>query len=58
MCSVWKKNQRKRQKEKWTHFDESKYVGEYEDEKMWNGTILWENGNILGKYVNGNYIKQ
>ena len=53
MCSVWKRNQRKRQKEKWTHFDESKYVGEWREGKPWNITIYGKSGIIIMKYVNG-----
>ena len=30
-----------------------KYVGEWKDNKQWNGTIYAPNGNIIGKYVNG-----
>ena len=33
-----------------------KYVGEYKDEKPWNGTYYDKDGNIKGKYVNG--VKQ
>ena len=32
-----------------------KYVGEYKDGKEWNGKLYDKNGNIIGKYVNGNY---
>ena len=34
-----------------------KYVGEYKDGKEWNGKLCDKNGNIIGKYVNGNYRK-
>jgi len=34
-----------------------KYVGEYKDGKEWNGKLYDKNGNIIGKYVNGNYRK-
>ena len=36
----------------------SKYVGEYKDNKRWNGTEYDKKGNILGKYVEGSWIKQ
>ena len=35
-----------------------KYVGEYKDNKRWNGIYYDQNGNIIGKYVNGKEIKQ
>jgi len=35
-----------------------KYVGEWKDNKKRNGTENDKNGNILGKYVNGEPIKQ
>ena len=35
-----------------------KYVGEWKDNKQWNGTIYDPNGNIIGKYVNGEYLEQ
>ena len=35
-----------------------KYVGEWKDNKQWNGTIYDLTGNIIGKYVNGEYIEQ
>ena len=35
-----------------------KYVGEWKDNKQWNGTIYDPNGNIIGIYVNGEYIEQ
>ena len=38
--------------------DGKKYVGEYKDDKRWNGTQYDKNGNIDYKYVNGNKIKQ
>ena len=34
-----------------------KYEGEYKDGKEWNGKLYDKNGNIIGKYVNGNYRK-
>jgi len=37
-------------------YDGDKYVGEYKDEKPWNGTYYDKDGNIKGKYVNG--VKQ
>ena len=36
----------------------SKYVGEWKDDKEWNGTDYDKNGNITGKWVNGNPTKQ
>jgi len=33
-------------------------VGEYKDNKRWNGTEYDKKGNILGKYVEGGWIKQ
>ena len=30
-----------------------KYVGEFKDEKFWNGTTYEIGGNIFGKWVNG-----
>ena len=43
-----------------TFLDGSKYVGEYKDEKRWNGIYYDknENGNIIGKFVNGKWIGQ
>ena len=38
--------------------DGNKYVGEYKDGKHWKGTVNEKNGKLLGKYVNGEYIKQ
>ena len=35
-----------------------KYVGEYKDGKKWNGTSYYKNGNIIGKFVNGEVIYQ
>jgi hypothetical protein len=37
----------------YTWSDGDKYVGEYKDGKPWNGTDYDKNGNILGKWVNG-----
>ena len=31
----------------------SKYVGEWKDHEKWNGTQYDKDGNISGKYVNG-----
>ena len=36
----------------------NKYEGELKDGKPWNGTYDDKNGNIIGKYVNGEWIKQ
>ena len=38
----------------WSNGD--KYVGEYKDEKPWNGTYYDKDGNIKYKWVNG--VKQ
>ena len=38
--------------------DGKKYVGEYKDDKRWNGTQYDKDGNITKKYVNGKGIKQ
>ena len=35
-----------------------KYLGTWENGDMWDGSILDEKGLLLGKYVNGEYIKQ
>ena len=35
-----------------------KYVGERKDNKQWKGTIYYPKGNIIGKYVNGEYMEQ
>ena len=37
---------------------EEKYVGEYKDDKEWNGNEYNKVGNINWKYVNGKMIKQ
>ena len=42
----------------WTYFNGDKYVGEWKDDEMWNGTMYDKNGNIIGKWVNGKEIKQ
>ena len=34
------------------------YVGEFKDRKPWNGSGYNKDGNITGKYVNGEWIKQ
>ena len=36
-----------------TSSDGSKYVGEFKDDELWNGTTYDKNGNIYLKYVNG-----
>jgi len=38
-------------------FSWGKYEGEYKDDIRWNGTE-YQNGNITGKIVNGEMIKQ
>ena len=35
-----------------------KYFGERNDNKQWNGIIYDPKGNIIGKYVNGEYLEQ
>ena len=42
----------------YSHTDGRKYVGEYEEGIRKNGTSYDKDGNIIGKYVNGKYIKQ
>ena len=42
----------------YTFPDGDKFVGEFKDWKPWNGTSYNKNGNIHGKYVNGEWIKQ
>ena len=37
--------------------DGRKYEGEYKDGTDWNTTGYDKSGNIIGKYVNGKYIK-
>jgi hypothetical protein len=39
-------------------FNGHKYVGEYKDNLEWNITRYDRKGNILGKIVNGEYVKQ
>ena len=39
----------------YTWKDGSKFVGEWKDGKPWYGTQYEKDGDILGKYVNGNY---
>jgi len=41
-----------------TYPDGSKYIGEWRNGDMWNGTSYYKNGNIIGKFVNGEWIKQ
>jgi hypothetical protein len=41
-----------------TYPDGNKYIGEWKDWDQWNGTFYNQNGNIIGKFVNGKYIKQ
>ena len=36
-----------------TYPDGHKYVGEFKDDELWNGTTYDKNGNIYLKYVNG-----
>jgi len=35
-----------------------KYVGWFKDGDYWTGTITLKSGNIIGRYVNGKFIKQ
>ena len=42
----------------YTWSDGTKYVGEFKDDIRWNGTRYDKNGNIIEKWVNGNWIKQ
>jgi hypothetical protein len=35
----------------------NKYEGEFKDGIPWNGTLFVKNGNIFGKFVNGEWIK-
>jgi len=35
----------------------NKYEGEFKDGKPWNGTLFVKNGNIFGKFVNVEWIK-
>ena len=41
-----------------TFRDGDKYVGEYKNGKTWNGTGYDKDGNIEGKVVNGERVKQ
>ena len=41
-----------------TTLDGTKYEGEWKDEKPWNGIYYDKNENIIGKFVNGERIKQ
>ena len=38
--------------------NDGEYVGEYKDEKPRNGIYYDKNENIIGKFVNGERIKQ
>ena len=40
-----------------TYPDGIKYVGEFKDGELWNGIQYDKEGTILGKYVNGKWIK-
>ena len=35
-----------------------KYVGDWKDGEMWNGTFYDKDGNIIGKFVNGEPVEQ
>ena len=41
-----------------TYPDGRKFVGEWKDDKEWNGTDYDKNENIIGKFVNGVRNKQ
>ena len=41
-----------------TYPNGGKYVGSWKGGLKWNGTYYDQNGNITGKYVNGEWIKQ
>jgi len=43
---------------KYTWSDGDKEVGEWKKNELWNGTQYDKDGNIYGKYVNGEWIKQ
>ena len=42
----------------YSHTDGRKYVGEYKDGYRKNGTSYDKDGNIIGKYENGEYLEQ
>jgi len=42
----------------YTFNDGNKFVGEYKHGNEWNGIYYNKNGNIIGKFVNGEWIKQ
>jgi len=42
----------------YTYIDGRKYLGEWKDGKMWNGIYYDKDGNIVGKYVNGEWRPQ
>jgi len=52
----WKKGERNG-RGTYTHPNGYKFVGEHKENKRWNGTE-YKNGDIVGKKVNGRYIKQ
>ena len=35
-----------------------KEVGEYKNDKFWNGFVYGKNGNIIGQKVNGERIRE
>ena len=53
---VWKNGKRNGQGT-FTLYTGSKYVGEFRG-KIWNGTYYNEDGKIIWKFVNGEWIKQ
>ena len=53
----WKDDKRNGQGT-FTYPDGGKYVGRWKDGEKWNGTEYDKNGNIEGKYVNGEIILQ
>ena len=52
------KNGKKNRQGTFTYPNGEKYEGEWKDGGLWNGTGYDKNGNINGKFVNGEWIKQ
>ena len=42
----------------WTSPDGQKYIGEWNEDKEWNGTGYNKNGEIVVRFVNGQMIEQ
>ena len=38
--------------------NDGKYLGEWKKSQIWNSSYYDKNGNIIGKFVNGEWIKQ